>query len=406
MTLSALVKSILNLIWILILRVYLTIKRRPTRFVYSTHPKATLLESGVLPADWEWDLDCPQRDRREDVFLYGINSDRGTVILQIHWDPLGENRVRFLYRTKDGQVYKMEETNQARDNRNAGDRLHEYKLPGVSLEVISPFRHLRLKVRGYLRNQGTNEVVFAKMRFIWCPVSNVFDYRSDFDAKQLAISMKRGLSKFTTQIPEIENRYEQYGQLKGEVTILGADDRVIEDEERFFWGHRAKTIHEPQNSSKDVTPIDLIETTRICGYDEYGFGFSITKVNDARRGTYLIGHGYSGLILMPIRELNPRYARDNIDPKHVAANGLELEIMINRMLIAKVSKSGSLIDSMGICDMEMNEGHRGQCIIWREEIHPDHPKPAVPVRSQVISSNHVSDLNHMNTLDSSRSFLL
>ncbi|CAG2180128.1 unnamed protein product, partial [Oppiella nova] len=45
-------------------------------------------------------------------------------------------------------------------------RKNEYRVCGLGVEIMSPFRRKRIKFRGYL-TKNDNELVYVKFRFLW-----------------------------------------------------------------------------------------------------------------------------------------------------------------------------------------------------------------------------------------------
>ncbi|CAG2162538.1 unnamed protein product [Oppiella nova] len=107
----------------------------------------------------------------------------------------------------------------------------EYKAPGISLEILNPFRRLRIKFRGYVTKRGSNKLVFLKMRLLWIAMSNVFDFECDHKREFIESELKSNSKLKSLDEIKFENRFEQMGQMKG---TFQADDR---DEEKLKDGY-------------------------------------------------------------------------------------------------------------------------------------------------------------------------
>lgn len=115
----------------------------------------------------------------------------------------------------------------------------EYKAHGISLEVLSPFRRLRIKFRGFLTKNNSNELVFVKIRLLWIAISNVFDFESDNKKEFIEEELKKNsITKSFSEI-KFENRFEQLGQMKGTVQIEDQNEENL-----FLWGSKSKKFNE------------------------------------------------------------------------------------------------------------------------------------------------------------------
>ena len=121
----------------------------------------------------------------------------------------------------------------------------EYKGPGLSLEVLSPFRRLRIKFRGFLTNRETNQLVFTKMRVLWIATSNVFDFECDHNKRFIEKEIRKNSKSTKFEKIKFENRFEQLGQMKGTVLFEGQNECKL-----FLWGNRSKTYKELNENLK------------------------------------------------------------------------------------------------------------------------------------------------------------
>ena len=173
-------------------------------------------------------------------------------------------KVGFTFEDGKGNTYSLNQINLV----SYDSTKREYKAPGISLEVLNPFRGLRIKFRGYLNKKGTNELVFVKMRILWFAISNIFDFQCDHNKEFI----EKQLNTKSSKLEEIkfENRFEQLGQMKGTVQFEGQ-----EEEELFLWGNKSKKYEEPDENRK----IDrLFGYSKVCSmnlfqnyFEFYGF---------------------------------------------------------------------------------------------------------------------------------------
>ena len=123
--------------------------------------------------------------------------------------------------------YTLEENSEVVYRRN------EYRVCGLGVEIMSPFRRKRIKFRGYL-TKNNNELVYVRFRFLWYSVSRVYDFTHDFDdhfmAKELLLSPKSRESS-----DRFEDRFEQFGQMKGNFK-----EEMEEERQLYFWGSVSK----------------------------------------------------------------------------------------------------------------------------------------------------------------------
>lgn len=194
-----------------------------------------------------------QHDER--ITIYGVNSSQHFLFLAINWRPQSRTiSAQLTFRDIEGNQYDL-------DLNQVGERLDDgtiYKVGGLKLEVINPFRRITIKYRGLITKtiNGQQSTVFAKLWFIWLPISQVVDYTTDGDAK---FSSKEITTDYAANIlePQLvnEDAFEHLGHLKGQVRI--------ENEEPFelnLWGSRIKKIIDSEAIKKPAA--------RLCGFNK------------------------------------------------------------------------------------------------------------------------------------------
>lgn len=155
---------------------------------------------------------------------------------------------------------------------NSTDFINKYRIKGLTVEVISPLRKLRITFRGIMNcaSQGSSaKELFIKFNFFWTPFSGAIDGKHSFDckflAKDLSETCSRNLGSKVNLIDMLEDRYEQYGQLIGLISI---DNQP--DEEVFLWGSRYKIFIQDQDltssrSSSQEQTDDNDSTSNVLG---------------------------------------------------------------------------------------------------------------------------------------------
>lgn len=144
----------------------------------------------------------------------------------------------------------------------------KYSVGGLNVEIISPLRCIRLQFRGYLKNQ-IGETCFMKFRLLWQTSSEVFDYRLDFDdvfmgnelcSQRNSQNVDKGLIKQLSvgKIIDFENRFEQYGQIKGTIQIESEAEKEI-----YLWGSRRKHF---SSEDSDLVSRTLYGYSKVCCY--------------------------------------------------------------------------------------------------------------------------------------------
>ena len=182
----------------------------------------------------------------ERVNILGVNSWGQALKLAIDWKPQSSNtsiiKVSFHFEDGKGGIYEMVEQNLVPYDKHK----REYKAPGISLEILSPFRRLRIKFRGYVTKRGSNKLVFLKMRLLWIAMSNVFDFECDHKREFIESELKSNSKMKSMDEIKFENRFEQMGQMKG---TFQADD--CDEEKLFLWGNKSKK-YEEENSRRKI----------------------------------------------------------------------------------------------------------------------------------------------------------
>ena len=174
--------------------------------------------------------------------------------LAIDWRPQSSNtsaiKVCLAYEDGKGNMYHMNQQNLMPFDKTK----REYKAPGIALEVLSPFRRMRIKFRGFLTKNDSKELTFVKIRLLWIAISNVFDFESDHKKEFIEKELKKNSSSKSFSDIKFENRYEQLGQMKGTVQIEDQNDDNL-----FLWGSKSKKFDESNRNRK---------ITRLFGYSK------------------------------------------------------------------------------------------------------------------------------------------
>ncbi len=199
------------------------------------------------------------------------------MILRLKWRPKNENQVLgsidLVFKDDDQIVYELNEEELVTI---PSDRsVNEYKIAGIGVEVLNPFRKLRIKVRAYLRRKDTNELIFAKFRLFWTSISNIFDFENDFCDEFIAKELSSATDSTNTGIQfedQFEDRFEQLGQIKGDIQFEN-----LSHKELYLWGFKAKQHLSQTNTN--------LKSTRIYGFSKKGYAFHIgsTQLNTSAK---------------------------------------------------------------------------------------------------------------------------
>jgi hypothetical protein len=171
------------------------------------------------------------------VSIIGLNSWGQALHLHLLWSPQTSKTaaisVDFNFEDGKGNTYRMNEQNLVPYDRN----IREYKAPGISLEILNPFRRLRIRFRGYLHKNDSNELVFVKFRLLWIAISNVFDLQCDHNQEFIT----QEISQSNTEVSNIkhEDRFEQFGQMKGTIQLNNKPEEKV-----FLWANKSKKYDE------------------------------------------------------------------------------------------------------------------------------------------------------------------
>ena len=202
------------------------------------------------------------QNKSENLLIYGTNSWGQYLIIEIKWRPQNTNQinasVRLVFKDENQLIYELNENDLLTIESN--NQLKQYRIAGLTIQVLSPFRKLRIRVRGLLKRRDTNELIYSKFWFFWSPLSNVFDFQNDFDTKYIAKELSAlGVKDFKT-----EDRHEQWGQLHGTVQIGDDSSKQV-----FLWGNKSKQYINNEFKRK---------VTRIYGFDAKSFAFHVGSV--------------------------------------------------------------------------------------------------------------------------------
>ncbi|RWS16195.1 Cleft lip and palate transmembrane protein 1-like protein [Dinothrombium tinctorium] len=304
---------------------------------------------GSLPSDHEWNLETPDFQNDENIFVFGVNSNAQLLKLNISKSKEENGKAAFkasLYLKIDqNKIYTLNEEYllPAPDVNSK-----EYKIGALSWEVLNPFRRLRLKFRGYLKREEDNELVYVRFRLHWFSNTNVYDHKCSFEplfaAQQFA---KNGCATI-----EFEDRLEQFGQIKGTLNIENEQEKQI-----FLWGARSKTLN-----------FTNIKASRFYGIAKSGNGFSVGYVhNKAKNIRYIYGlfKDISG-VLKKVK----RITLQNSDLESISANNFNFLIETKENIIEVIVKNdlsnGDLLRNAKVDESE------AKCIAIYEEFGEDH----------------------------------
>lgn len=214
------------------------------------------------------------------MFIYGTNSSGDLLILRLETRSIESSSVIrgqiVMRRSSDSTLYTFDETDWNAEYTN------KYRIKGLTVEVVSPLRKLRITFRGIMTGQvrkeefdttgsdgrvrkeefdttgsdgrvrkeefdttgsdgEVREEIFVKFNFFWTPFSGAIDGKYTFDprllSKDLSETCSRKLDKNVSLVDMLEDRYEQYGQMNGLVSIENKPE-----EEVFLWGSRYKVF--------------------------------------------------------------------------------------------------------------------------------------------------------------------
>jgi len=178
------------------------------------------------------------------VSIIGLNSWSQALYLRFNWRPQNANtaliNVDLTFEDGKGNTYLMNEINLIPYDKNK----REYKGPEISLEILNPFRRLRIKFRGYLRKTGSDELVCVKFRLLWIAISNVFDLQCDHNQQFIREEILKN-SNSQNEI-EFEDRFEQFGQMKGTIQFNNCPEENV-----FMWGNKSKKYVDESNRKID-----------------------------------------------------------------------------------------------------------------------------------------------------------
>ena len=189
--------------------------------------------------------------------IYGTNSWGQYLIIEIKWRPQIGDQVQASYRLvfkDDNQViYEIEENELLTIDSNK--KLRQYKLAGLTIQILNPYRKLRIRFRGLLKRRDTNQLVYSRFVLFWSALTNLFDLQNDFNNQYIAKELSSlGISEF-----KAEDRHEQWGQVSGTVQFECETTKEV-----FLWGNKSKQLFDDNFTRK---------VTRVYGLSNKGFGF-------------------------------------------------------------------------------------------------------------------------------------
>ena len=198
--------------------------------------------------------------------IYGVNSKGHSMVIQIKRTPFinNENKklVHYCYDFKldtegSGNTYEATESGVVIDNYDNDDKQNNYyQFAGLSIEVIEPFRTIRIKFRGYLKNSNNNKLIFTRIRMLWAANSKVYDFQNDFNLSFLSNELSSNESSKITKYHILKDRYAQSGHMRGIIQFESEPEKEI-----YLWGCRNKEIIGERSN-------DEIRLTRLMGYSK------------------------------------------------------------------------------------------------------------------------------------------
>ncbi|RWS28461.1 uncharacterized protein B4U80_12792 [Leptotrombidium deliense] len=248
-------------------------------------------ENGLIPQDKEWYFEKTREDQNEDVFIYGVNSNENAFLLKVRRRLQANNRCLVIVNLcfKDGNY--LYDFNGSDLNTNTSST--RYEVNGFSLQLLSPFRRWRICFTGNLKRTDINtheeQNVFASIRMLWYSLSAVFDMQTDNHISLISQTVK----DFNANDEYFfEDRYEQYGQLKGTVQFESDETKTI-----ILWGNKCKSFFDKnRNQSSNIR--------RLYGFVKDGIGFHCGILKEDTSGKrFNYGHFFTGVnVVFPIEK--------------------------------------------------------------------------------------------------------
>ncbi|RWS30385.1 putative phosphoenolpyruvate synthase-like protein [Leptotrombidium deliense] len=324
---------------------------------------ANAIENGVLPSEEEWKYECPNLETSEEIFFYGIDSNENLIVIRFKRRPTNDGKcllkANLLYKEGD-DIYEYEDTDVINKHHS-----HAYRLHGLRIQILSPFRKTRITFRGIVRKRSTNSKqwneVFVKFYLIWYPLSKAFDFKHDNKASFIAIDVT--LNDFDVSTA-FEDRYEQYGQLKGTIQIESSASKNL-----FLWGNKCKKFCD-HNSNVNKT------WKRMFAFSTEGlaFHFGVCVDNEHKKG-FRYGHCITGF-LVPFSIVNTTLTlNDALKITHAK----EFQITAKDERHLNVHLDANLIKLNNWCSFQkccINK-NRGGCI-FVEEYSDEHLDKIIP----------------------------
>ncbi|CAG2113475.1 unnamed protein product, partial [Medioppia subpectinata] len=208
-------------------------QQKTNRIITHNVWKDSVHDSGIVSFPHEWTYDRPSQTKPEDILIYGVNSSKQSIYIAIKWRPKGVNdkinaTISLRFDDNNSNSYTLEEDSEVEYRSN------EYRVCGLGLEIMSPFRRKRIKFRGYL-TKNDKDLVYMRFRFLWYSISRVADFTYDFNDHFMAKEMMRSKNRDNEIVDQLEDRFEQFGQMKGNFK-----EDMEEEKQLYFWGSISK----------------------------------------------------------------------------------------------------------------------------------------------------------------------
>ena len=170
------------------------------------------------------------QNKSEDLLIYGVNSSKQSIKIEVK-SRINERNTRnasisLRLDDSEGNSYTLE------DQSVVEYKKKEYKICGLAIETLSPFRRKRIRFRGYLTKNG-KQLVYVKFRFLCLTFGRVYDFTHDFDDQFMAKEWTKCKKRQIDQ--QFEDRLEQFCQIKGTFNVEDNPERVL-----YFWGSFSK----------------------------------------------------------------------------------------------------------------------------------------------------------------------
>ncbi|KAG8192077.1 hypothetical protein JTE90_025340 [Oedothorax gibbosus] len=235
-------------------------KKLPT---FELLPKADFspYEVGLLPSAAEYKIEYPCSSETfqhcDGIHFFGVDASHNLIDICINEVQDNVATTWIFLKFNNGEEYRFPGDFDTRVSYI--DREQSFYSSALQIKCLNPLRKWRISFNGLLQKSNSTsdkegkdeELIHVRFSFIWLALSVGQELDVDFNPKELTRALLDASKNVEPEdlrcFQDMQNRYEQWGQLMGTCKIKGQDEQEL-----YLWSCKTRILDNPM-WSKETT---------------------------------------------------------------------------------------------------------------------------------------------------------